>query len=150
LFFPQIEVKELLFSTNIINYHSQISEKAGFGRSLFERLVLLGHQKCLLNVQYRMHPSISLFPNKEFYNNQILDSPIVKERSYEKCFLQGNMYGAYSILNVAYGQDEFDDGHSRKNMVEVAVVAKMVANLFKGAFVVIKLFNCSLKKKSLP
>ena len=81
----------------------QISDKAGFGRSLFERLVLLGHKKHLLNVQYRMHPSISLFPNMEFYDKQILDSPSVKERSYEKHFLHGDMFKSYSFINVAFG-----------------------------------------------
>jgi senataxin len=65
----------------------KISEKAEFGRSLFERLVMLGHQKHLLDVQYRMHPSISLFPNREFYDKQISDAPNVKERNYEKRFL---------------------------------------------------------------
>ncbi|XP_021803506.1 uncharacterized ATP-dependent helicase C29A10.10c-like, partial [Prunus avium] len=68
---------------------SKITEKAGFGRSLFERLLLLGHERHLLNVQYRMHPSISLFPKREFYNNRILDGPNVKQGSYEKCFLSG-------------------------------------------------------------
>ena len=111
--------------------HMQISDKAGFGRSLFERLVILGHQKHLLNVQYRMHPSISLFPNTEFYDKQILDSPSVKERCYEKCFLLGDMFQTYSFLNVA-GQDELDERGSHKNMVEVAVVSNIVLNLFKG------------------
>ncbi|KAG4920415.1 hypothetical protein JHK86_049228 [Glycine max] len=110
---------------------SEISGKAGFGRSLFERLVLLGHEKHLLNVQYRMHPSISLFPNMEFYDKQILDSPSVKERSHEKHFLHGDMFKFYSFINVAYGQDEFDEGNSRKNMVEVAVVSEIVLNLYK-------------------
>ncbi|KAL6569234.1 hypothetical protein OROHE_003515 [Orobanche hederae] len=52
---------------------SKICEKADFGRSLFERLVQIGHKKLLLKVQYKMHPSIRLFPNKQFYNNMILD-----------------------------------------------------------------------------
>ncbi|XP_057430060.1 uncharacterized protein LOC130723122 [Lotus japonicus] len=110
---------------------SEISDKAGFGRSLFERLVLLGHKKHLLNVQYRMHPSISLFPNMEFYDNQILDSPSVRQRSYEKQFLHGDMFKSYSFINVAFGQDELDEATSRKNMVEVAVVSEIVLNLFK-------------------
>ncbi|KAJ7960018.1 p-loop nucleoside triphosphate hydrolase superfamily protein [Quillaja saponaria] len=109
----------------------ELSEKAGLGRSLFERLVLLGHRKHLLHVQYRMHPLISLFPNVEFYNKQLLDSESVKERSYKKRFLQGDMFSSYSFINVSYGQDEFDDGFSRKNMVEVAVVTGIVLNLFK-------------------
>ncbi|XP_027334796.1 uncharacterized protein LOC113849239 [Abrus precatorius] len=110
---------------------SEISDKAGFGRSLFERLVLLGHEKHLLNVQYRMHPSISLFPNMEFYDKQILDSPSVKGKSYEKLVLQGDMFKFYSFINVAYGQDEFGEGNSRKNMVEVGVVSEIVHDLYK-------------------
>ncbi|CAL2244485.1 unnamed protein product [Prunus armeniaca] len=110
---------------------SKVSAKAEFGRSLFERLAGLGHTKHLLNIQYRMHPSISLFPNREFYNNQILDGPNVNERSYERCFLEGKMYQSYSFINVANGKDEFDHGHSRKNMVEVAAVSEIVASLYK-------------------
>ncbi|KAH7852774.1 hypothetical protein Vadar_029088 [Vaccinium darrowii] len=110
---------------------SKICEPAEFGRSLFERLVILGHKRLLLNVQYRMHPSISLFPNKEFYEGKILDGPNVKEQTYERHFLRGSMYGSYSFINVSHGKEEFDSRHSRKNMVEVAVVSEMVASLFK-------------------
>ncbi|KAM1963861.1 hypothetical protein ACFX15_044397 [Malus domestica] len=110
---------------------SQISEKAEFGRSLFERLVLLGHKKHLLNVQYRMHPSISLFPKMEFYDNQILDGPNVNEVSYNKCFLDGKMYGSYSFINIANGKEERDRGSSLKNVAEVAVVYEMVSSLYK-------------------
>ncbi|XVE90676.1 hypothetical protein DITRI_Ditri20bG0096300 [Diplodiscus trichospermus] len=110
---------------------SKISDKAEYGRSLFERLVLLGHTKQLLNVQYRMHPAISSFPNKEFYDGKILDATIVKQRSHEKRFLHGKMYGAYSFINVASREEQFDYLHSPKNMVEVAVDCKVVASLFK-------------------
>ncbi|KAJ9679688.1 hypothetical protein PVL29_021573 [Vitis rotundifolia] len=110
---------------------SKISTNAEFGRSLFERLVSLGHRKLLLNLQYRMHPSISLFPNQEFYNNRISDAPNVKERSYKRCFLQGDMYGSYSFINVAYGKEEQSNSHSTRNMVEVVAVSEIVAKLFK-------------------
>ncbi|XVF06351.1 hypothetical protein REPUB_Repub06bG0040500 [Reevesia pubescens] len=110
---------------------SKISDAAEFGRSLFGRLVLLGQKKQLLNVQYRMHPAISSFPNKEFYDGKILDATIVKNRSHEKRFLNGSMYGAYSFINVAYGKEQFDYRHSPKNMVEVALVCEIVASLFK-------------------
>ncbi|XP_052304624.1 uncharacterized protein LOC18106539 isoform X1 [Populus trichocarpa] len=110
---------------------SEISKEAEFGRSLFERLVILGHEKHLLNMQYRMHPSISLFPNKEFYDGLMQDASTVKERNYQKQFLQGNMYGPYSFINVASGKEEFDNGGSKKNLVEVAVVSEVVASLFK-------------------
>uniref|UniRef100_A0A2N9F0I4 Helicase ATP-binding domain-containing protein n=1 Tax=Fagus sylvatica TaxID=28930 RepID=A0A2N9F0I4_FAGSY len=110
---------------------SKVSEEAEFGRSLFQRLVLLGHKKDLLKVQHRMHPSISLFPNRMFYENQILDGPNVKERSYDRRFLQGNMYGSYSFINVAHGKEEFDKSHSLRNVIEVAVASEIVASLFK-------------------
>ncbi|RVW94661.1 putative helicase MAGATAMA 3 [Vitis vinifera] len=97
---------------------SKISEEAKFGRSLFQRLVLLGHRKHLLNLQYRMHPSISLFPNREFYDNLILDAPNVKERKYERSYLHGNMYGSYSFINVAYGKEEFDNRLSRSKPLQ--------------------------------
>ncbi|KAK2967366.1 hypothetical protein RJ640_027032 [Escallonia rubra] len=110
---------------------SKICVNVEFGRSLFERLVLLGHGKHLLNVQYRMHPSISLFPNEEFYDKQISDGPNVKERTYEMRFLNGNIFGSYSFINVAKGREEFGNGHSPRNMMEVAVVAEIVAGLYK-------------------
>ncbi|XP_058179714.1 uncharacterized protein LOC131298335 isoform X2 [Rhododendron vialii] len=110
---------------------SKICQRVEFGRSLFERLVILGHEKHLLSVQYRMHPSISLFPNREFYESKILDGPNVKEQAYNRCFLRGSMYGSYSFINVSHGKEEFDSRHSRKNMVEVAVVSEIVARLFK-------------------
>ncbi|XP_023635045.1 uncharacterized ATP-dependent helicase C29A10.10c [Capsella rubella] len=111
--------------------HNDECEKAKFGRSLFERLVLIGHNKHLLNVQYRMHPSISSFPNKEFYDGRITDAAIVQERVYEKRFLQGNMFGSFSFINVGRGREEFCEGHSPKNMVEVAVISEIISNLFK-------------------
>ncbi|XP_010435547.1 PREDICTED: helicase sen1 [Camelina sativa] len=106
--------------------HSNECEKAKFGRSLFERLVLLGHNKHLLDIQYRMHPSISRFPNKEFYGGRIKDASIVQES-----ILQGNMFGSFSFINVGRGKEESGDGHSPKNMTEVAVISEIISSLFK-------------------
>ncbi|KAL2902402.1 putative helicase MAGATAMA 3 [Bienertia sinuspersici] len=110
---------------------SKVAESAEFGRSLFERLAILGQKKHLLEVQYRMHPSISLFPNKKFYGKQLIDAPNVKETSYSKFFLQGKMYGTYSFINVSKGKENFDKGHSPRNLMEAAVVNEIVAKLFK-------------------
>ncbi|KAK2635999.1 hypothetical protein Ddye_030791 [Dipteronia dyeriana] len=114
---------------------SNVSDKAGFGRSLFERLNTLGHSKSkqLLNIQYRMHPAISFFPNSQFYHNQILDGPNVRQKSYEKHYLSGPMFGPYSFISIINGREELDDvGHSRKNLVEVSVVLKILQNLYKA------------------
>ena len=111
---------------------SQISDDAEFGRSLFERLVLLGYKKHLLDVQYRMHPSISLFPNKEFYDEKLSDAPSVREMSYNKHFLEGNMYGSYSFINITKGKEQQGRGYSFKNMVEAAAVSEIIGRLHKG------------------
>ncbi|KHN14986.1 Helicase SEN1 [Glycine soja] len=109
---------------------SQVSQEAEYGRSLFERLVSLGHKKHLLNVQYRMHPSISLFPNKEFYEKQLSDSPFVREVSYNRHFLEGKMYDSYSFINIAKGKEKMPRaGHGWKNMVEAAAVCKIIESL---------------------
>uniref|UniRef100_A0A2N9HA65 DNA2/NAM7 helicase-like C-terminal domain-containing protein n=1 Tax=Fagus sylvatica TaxID=28930 RepID=A0A2N9HA65_FAGSY len=112
---------------------SNISHEAGFGRSLFERLSSLGHSKHLLGIQYRMHPSISFFPNSNFYSNQILDAPNVKRKGYEKHYLPWPMYGSYSFINIRDGREEKDDvERSWRNMVEVAIVMKILLNLYKA------------------
>ncbi|KAL5829949.1 hypothetical protein ACOSQ3_019417 [Xanthoceras sorbifolium] len=112
---------------------SNVSNEAGFGRSLFERLSTLGHSKHLLNIQYRMHPSISFFPNTQFYHNQILDGPNVRKKSYEKHYLPGPMFGPYSFIHIVNGREEFDDvGRSCRNLVEVSVVLKILQNLYKA------------------
>ncbi|XP_020249491.1 helicase SEN1-like [Asparagus officinalis] len=112
---------------------SQASENAAFGRSLFERLSSLGHKKHLLDVQYRMHPSISRFPSSNFYNDKVSDGPNVKCDSYRQCYLPGPMYGPYSFINIAIGKEETDtNGRSLKNMIEVAVVLQILKNLYKS------------------
>ncbi|KAK1262046.1 hypothetical protein QJS04_geneDACA019590 [Acorus gramineus] len=114
---------------------SKVCEQANFGISLFERLSSLGHMKHLLNVQYRMHPSISRFPNAMFYDNKISDGPNVIHKSYERRYLDGRrMYGTYSFINVKHGREVFDQwGRSRKNMAEVAVVLNIIKILSEAS-----------------
>jgi hypothetical protein len=110
----------------------QVSARAGFGRSLFERLSLMGHSKHFLNMQYTMHPLISSFPNSKFYGNKIMDAPTVRT-NFLKRYLPGQIFGPYSFINVSCGKEELDGvHHSWKNMVEVAVIKKLVNNLYKG------------------
>nr|XP_043619791.1 helicase SEN1-like [Erigeron canadensis] len=112
---------------------SKVSSGSHFGRSLFERLSSLGYPKHLLNVQYRMHPSISFFPNWKFYQSRILNAENVTSNNYVKQYLPGPMFGPYSFINVVGGKEEKDDnGQSQRNMVEAALVIKIVQNLFRA------------------
>ncbi|RZC70150.1 hypothetical protein C5167_033276, partial [Papaver somniferum] len=110
---------------------AMIYKDVEFGRSLFGGLVSLGRKRHLLSVQYRMHPLISSFPNSEFYNNQISDASNVKEISYKRHLLEGNMFGSYAFINVSYGVEECNNNLSRRNMLEVAIISEIVENLFR-------------------
>ena len=92
-----------------------------------------------------MPSSISFFPNLKFYQNQILDAPVVRKKSHEWHCLSGSMYGTYSFINVIGGREKDDNGHSRRNMVEVAVVLKILRNLYKGmsSWIHILHLNCT-------
>lgn len=48
---------------------SVLAQSKGLTISLFERFIKQGIQPKLLTTQYRMHPSIALFPSFQFYNN---------------------------------------------------------------------------------
>ncbi|CAL1385613.1 unnamed protein product [Linum trigynum] len=107
---------------------SEAAGEAGLGRSLFERLSSLEHRKHLLKTQYRMHPSISCFPNSAFYRGNIIDGANVKSIAYEKHYLPGPMFGPYSFINISDSTEELD-GSSQTNMTEAAIVLKLVQNL---------------------
>ncbi|KAG6515462.1 uncharacterized protein LOC121971003 [Zingiber officinale] len=110
---------------------SQTCKDAGFGVSLFERLASVEQRKHLLNMQYRMHPHISRFPNFRFYRKQIQDGPNVLDVNYNRNF-EDLLYGPFAFVNVADGREEMDDkSNSRRNMVEVAVVCFLVQILYK-------------------
>ncbi|KAK8935441.1 putative helicase MAGATAMA 3 [Platanthera zijinensis] len=101
-------------------------------RSMFERLSSLGHEKMMLNVQYRMHPFISKFPNSNFYNKEIHDGENVLDPSYLRNYLSGPLYGPYAFINIGRGKEESDKhGRSQKNMIEAATAIKIVEQLFK-------------------
>lgn len=82
-----------------------------------------------------MHPSISKFPNSNFYNSKISDGPNVLSKEYERKYLPDQMYGAYSFINIEHGMEGKDKyGRSLKNMIEVAVVVQILKKLFRGVF----------------
>ncbi|XP_074588065.1 uncharacterized protein LOC141843955 [Curcuma longa] len=109
---------------------SKVSENAMFGRSLFERLSKLGFKKHLLNVQYRMHPSISLFPLERFYNSKVINGPNVIKKDYTRRFLRGEMFGSYSFINIVDGTESSDSlSHSKKNDMEVVVIFQILRSL---------------------
>lgn len=90
-----------------------------------------------------MHPSISIFPNRSFYEGKISDAPSVMEKEHQKKYLPGSMFGAYSFVNIEEGREEIDElGHSRKNMVEAVVIKRILHKLQRGMCILFyELFN---------
>ncbi|TKY85896.1 hypothetical protein EX895_005437 [Sporisorium graminicola] len=59
---------------------SQEAEKLGYSQSLFVRMFERSPQAVhLLSIQYRMHPEISVFPSKAFYESKLQDGPNMAE-----------------------------------------------------------------------
>jgi senataxin len=76
-----------------------------------------------------MHPSISQFPNEQFYHGKIIDGPSVID--HHNSYLDGGIYGSYSFIHIEDGKEE-QSGWSLKNMVEAAVAGNIVYRLEKG------------------
>lgn len=105
---------------------SQIAQEAQFGRSLFGRLCAMGYTPHLLDTQYRMHPSISQFPNMKFYDKRIFDGENVCRNEYNKTYLPGIIHHPYSFIDIK-GLER--PAESSINMVEVAAVTHIIEKL---------------------
>lgn len=103
----------------------QVAKECEYGRSLFERLKTLEHPSHLLNVQYRMHPAISLFPNMQFYGGQVQNGHNVVEENYGSKNYQEIFHGPYAFININDGSEQ-NESTSWKNVVEVEIVLYLV------------------------
>jgi len=68
---------------------SKTAQKLGYGTSLFKRFQAAGFPVQMLKIQYRMHPEISIFPSKEFYDGILEDGEgLNKKRAWHSysCF----------------------------------------------------------------
>ncbi|WVZ86961.1 hypothetical protein U9M48_033672 [Paspalum notatum var. saurae] len=101
---------------------SQVCKEAGFGISLFERLVTLNFEKHLLNIQYRMNPCISLFPNAQFYERKILDGANVLSSSYNKDYTS-LPFGSYTFINITDSREEKEAWKKTCQGISIGVVS---------------------------
>eukprot|EP00854_Cymbomonas_tetramitiformis_P012492 gene12492-14757_t len=98
----------------------------GLTRSLFERLMaveqsaapqLVGLTSCMLRIQYRMHPDISAFPSKQFYEGKLVDG--VKSSDRELTFLSMQQ----AISEVMPGQLEWSMASTRVLFINLDAAA---------------------------
>jgi senataxin len=99
----------------------------GLDVSLQERLMMhCGYEFTMLDVQYRMHPEISSFPSRQFYNSQLRDGEnVMVERGRRALLLNGR---PYSFLQVN-GTETKGSTHSTCNAMEANAVVDLVKEL---------------------
>jgi hypothetical protein len=98
-------------------------KQCGYGDSLFQRLVSNGMDFVLLDTQYRMHPAISDFPNRCFYNGQLRDGVGANDRRSPSLGFPTPLL----FLDV----DGLEERHNKSyaNMSEVKAVMLIVARM---------------------
>lgn len=111
---------------------SRRAENGGLRRSLFERLVAMGIEPMLLDTQYRMHPAISDFPNRTFYEGRLVDGITPAERPNPAGLLWNDWEVPMAFLPVNGDELLSPDGASKENPAEAGWVAKILENLLQA------------------
>ena len=111
---------------------SRRAENGGLRRSLFERLVAMGIEPMLLDTQYRMHPAISDFPNRTFYEGRLVDGITAADRPNPAGLLWNDWEVPMAFLPVNGDELLSPDGASKENPAEAGWVAKILENLLQA------------------
>jgi regulator of nonsense transcripts 1 len=107
--------------------------KAGLSQSLFERLVLLGIRPIRLQVQYRMHPSLSAFPSNIFYDGSLQNGVTAAERTIQNLDFPWPHVDKPMFFYCSLGQEEISSsGTSYLNRTEASMVEKIATKFLKA------------------
>lgn len=95
--------------------------------TLFHRLMTKQHTKLyFLNIQHRMHPALSAFPSKEFYQSRLIDAPDVLMRIIPP-FPWPDLTKPICFVNIQGGEKRI--GTSICNTLQANAVAVIVTHL---------------------
>jgi len=112
---------------------SKTAAKAGLSRSLFERLILLGHKPIRLSVQYRAHPALFEFPSNVFYDGFLQNGVTADDRRQAMGVFPWPVPDIPMFFYSSVGQEEFSSsGTSYLNRAEAIGVEKIVSHLLKN------------------
>jgi len=105
---------------------------AGLSQSLYDRLCASGIRPFRLEVQYRMHPSLSLFPSNIFYEGSLQNGVSGNERRLLIDFPWPRP-DQPMFFYVSHGQEEIaGSGTSYLNRTEAANVEKLTTKFIKA------------------
>lgn len=103
-----------------------------YEQSLFVRMQSNHPQDIhLLDVQYRMHPNISVFPSNAFYEGKLLDGPGM-EQIRTKPWHSDTVLSPYRFFDVGGMHQSAPRGHSLINNAEIEVALKLYQRLLRG------------------
>jgi len=119
---------------------SVAAQQKGCGVSAMERLLdYCQYNHCFLDTQYRMHPDISAWPNKVFYNSRLLDSDHVLirsnallasvKRTFDVTRLPKWLSNRCAFLDMSDCTGERRWGTSYANYKEAIMIAKIVKHI---------------------
>ena len=108
---------------------SRDAEKGGLNRSLFDRLIACGLTSTMLTTQYRMHPIMREFPSARFYDNRLEDGCTPEQRPPPAGFLWPDWDRPMAFVPVAGVEETDEEGKSRSNRDEAALVLTIVNDL---------------------
>ena len=111
---------------------SRRAEDGGLSRSLFERLIDMGIEPKLLTTQYRMHPSISEFPNTHFYQGLLEDGVSTDQRPAPMGMLWPDWESPIALVPVDGDELLSPDGASKENPAEASWAVKILIGLVEG------------------
>ncbi|KAH8730645.1 SEN1 N terminal-domain-containing protein [Phaeosphaeriaceae sp. PMI808] len=107
----------------------------------------------LLDTQYRMHPEISLFPSRTFYDGRLLDGGDMAGLRQQP-WHQSMLLGPYRFFDVQGQQQAAPKGHSLINLAEIDIAMMLYNRLtsdhpeynFKGKVGIITPYKSQLRE----
>ncbi|KAF5225373.1 regulator of nonsense transcripts 1 [Trypanosoma cruzi] len=107
------------------------AERAGLRRSLFERLLMTGHRAVRLDVQYRMHPALSLFPSDQFYEGTLQNGLTEEQRDASRVFPWPDPTRPIFFYNTTGSEELSANGSSYLNRAEAALTERIITKLIR-------------------
>jgi len=105
--------------------------KSFYNRSLFERLVELGNKPIRLEIQYRMHPCLSIFPSNFFYDGSLQNGISSSDREITEGLPFIDKKQPMIFIHTV-GQEEISSsGTSYLNRTEAANIESIVTVFLK-------------------
>lgn len=108
------------------------TKAAGLDKSLFERMVSMGVRPVRLQVQYRMHPELTVFPSNTFYEGTLQNGVTISDRQFEGDFPWPNKGKPMFFWNLLGAEEISASGTSFLNRTEATQVEKVVNGLIRS------------------